>query len=239
MQILRIFILIAILLSNISFATTFLKAPLSQLVEQADSAAEVTLKDKKTFMTKMGVIQTEFTFKVNESFNLNSSDVENDNLKMTMIGGTYEGVTSYIDGAPDFQIGEKSFLLLKKIESKIYLSNFSLGKFNIIVNDGQIFYSSSVFPTDAELGKVSKEKMIEMIKQKFKTSFIPVAPSKLNVKNIKEDKLEFRKPAQELNSDISSEEEASRGLGSMWIFFFLMVGSAAFIWWQLRKGASN
>ena len=209
------------------------------MVEQADSAVEVVLKDKKTFMTKTGIIQTEYTFTILENYNLSYSVLDGEDLKITMIGGTFEGVTSYIDGAPEFKLQEKSFLLLKKIESKLYLSNFSLGKFNIQLKDGEVFYSSSVFPNDEALGKIKKEYMIELIRKKFKSTSQRSIQQNAVVSNTFKNKFDIRKPAQEILSEQSIEEDASRGTGSMWFFFFLMLFSSIFIWWQLKKGVNN
>lgn len=227
--------------SSLAFATTFQKASLVQIISQADSAAEVELKSKKTFMNKMGIIQTEYSFSILENYNVNESDLEFDLLKITMVGGSYEGVTSYIEGAPEFQIGEKSFLLLKKIESKIYLSNFTLGKFKIEASTGETYYSSVVFPDDRELGKIKKEKMIELVKQKFNITFKSDATEK-NTKNythVKNSPLEimptdYRKPAQEIR-----EPGVSLGLSAMWIYFFLVLGAGGGVWWQLSRGARD
>lgn len=228
-------------LSNIALATTFQKASLVQIINQADSAAEVELKSKKTFMNKMGIIQTEYSFNVLENYNLNESDLELGLLKITMVGGSYEGVTSYIEGAPEFQVGERSFLLLKKIESKIYLSNFTLGKFKIQANSGETYYSSVVFPEDTELGKIKKEEMIELVKQKFSITLKTNKAEKNNktythTKNVPLEIMptDYRKPAQEI-----SEPDVGLGLSAMWIYFFLVLGVGGGIWWQLCKGARN
>ena len=147
-------------------ATTFRKIPLSQLIEESTSAAEVKLIHKRAYMNKIGMIFTEHTFQVLEPFNLNQ-DLEGEILKLDLTGGTINGVTSFIDGAPEFNIGEKSFLLLKKIENKLYLSNFTLGKYKILEEDGVTYYQSSVFPSDPEMGKVSKERMLELVRARF------------------------------------------------------------------------
>ncbi len=242
----RYLLLMGLIFSKLTFATTFQKVSLAKMIEEADSAAEVVLKDKKSFMTKMGVIQTEYTFKVNENFNINTFDLDGEDLKFILIGGTYGGVTSFIDGAPEFQVGEKAFVLLKKIEAKIYLSNFTLGKFKVINREGETFYSSVVFPDDPELGNIKKEVMIDLMKQKFKTTFAnPID----NPKDKNKDKIvergsvpkkdELRKPAQDSGVTEGSEAEAAKGQNAMWFFFFLMFGAASFIWWQLRKGVRH
>lgn len=236
----KIFIwaLSAMIITFNSFATTFRPMPLEKLVEESNMAAEVELKSKKSFMNNMGLIFTEYTFSLNESYNLPTSDLDGEFLKVTMTGGTVDGVTSFIDGAPEFSIGEKSFLLLKKIESKIYLSNFTMGKYKIEVKDGQVFYVSSVFPEDAELGRVKKEKMIELVKLKFKLTDINSYKPKTLKETILQDKnqavFEKRMPAQESFEDKSSSD----GVIAMWAFFFLFLCSGFTIWWKLKKGTS-
>ncbi len=115
---------------------------------------------------------TEHSFRVLESYNLEKSELQNHILKLTLTGGTLNGVTSYIDGAPEFVAGERSFLLLKKIDNRLYLSNFTLGKYKVIEEDGKIFYVSTVFPGDPDMGKVSRERMLEVIREKFKISAV-------------------------------------------------------------------
>jgi hypothetical protein len=195
-------------------------------------------------MNKMGMIFTEFSFSVTESYNLDASDLDGDVLKITMTGGTVNGVTSFIDGAPDFSIGEKTFLLLKKNESKMYISNFTMGKYKVLEENGSVFYISSVFPNDNDIGKVKKERMISMVKLKLKITRAPESDSRFqpalplkNNKNLFQRKVqsEIRSPAQESNEDVSLEND---GLIAMWVFFGLFVSSGITIWWKLKKGVS-
>jgi hypothetical protein len=170
--------------------------------------------------------------------------LDGDVLKITMTGGTVNGVTSFIDGAPDFSIGEKTFLLLKKNESKMYISNFTMGKYKVLEENGSVFYISSVFPNDNDIGKVKKERMISMVKLKLKITRAPESDSRFqpalplkNNKNLFQRKVqsEIRSPAQESNEDVSLEND---GLIAMWVFFGLFVSSGITIWWKLKKGVS-
>ncbi len=223
-------------------ATTFQAMPLDKLVEESNGAAEVELKEKKSFMNKMGMILTEYTFNLGESYNVDNSDLDGDVLKITMTGGTVNGVTSFIDGAPDFAVGEKSFLLLKRIESKMYISNFTLGKYKILDEGGQLYYVSTVFPNDSDIGKVKKERMIDMIKLKYKMVRIPEGDPRVqpfeegSVKGLfkKQPDFEKRAPAQEDDQPKASED----GLIAMWAFFALLATTGFTIWWKLRKGVS-
>lgn len=205
----KVWIVLVLVIANVSFATMFFPLPLEKQVEEATAAAEVRLASSRVFKNSTGTIMTEYRFDVVEAYNLSPDDLENNQLMLAMPGGTYEGITSMVDGAPVFKSGERSFLLLKKVESKIYLSNFTLGKYKIQKYEGKEYYVSEVFPMDQNIGRISKEKMVELMKTKWRTSF---APEKRNVQPVvakvppapdKEFKFEKREPAQEA---IANEE---------------------------------
>lgn len=168
------FAILFIVVQNICFATLFSPLPFDKQVEEATSAVEVVLENSKVFKNASGLIMTEYSFDVLESYNLSDDELDNQKLKLSMPGGTYDGITSMVDGAPRFTKNEKSFLLLKKIDSKIYLSNFTLGKFKIEDHGGKTFYVSDVFPMDPNIGRIAKEKMVELMKTKWRiTLMIP------------------------------------------------------------------
>lgn len=237
------FILASYMFVSDGEATVFRPISLEKLIEESNGAAEVELKSKKSFMNNNGMIFTEYSFLVLESYNLETSDLEGDFLKLQMVGGTVNGVTSYIDSAPEFEVGEKSFLLLKKIESKIYLSNFTMGKYKVQTSEGKPYYISSVFPNDEDLGKVAKERMIALVKLKFKITEKLKDEKKENLvvevlKNDKENQSSVtaskRSPAQIRNK---LDESSGDGLRVMWFFFSLFTISAITIWWKLKNGA--
>ena len=226
------------MISHKSFATLFHAIPLEQMIEESSSGAEVELITKKTYKNKFGIIMTDFSFKVMEGYNLNESDMDNNVLTISMSGGTIDGITSYIDSAPEFSIGEKSFLLLKKIESRFYLSNFTMGKYKIEEINGEIYYISTVFPLDKDLGRVKKERMIDLMKLKFKISRAP-EPDSFTPKDHSIEKtdskrmtsLEERKPAQAKAHEKQEFYEVIMG------FFSLFIVSGLMVWWKFKKGA--
>jgi hypothetical protein len=196
-----------VLFINDSYATLFVPLPIDKQVEEANAAAEVKLESARSFRDDRGMTMTEYRFNVLDSFSLAPEDLDAGQLVMTMMGGTFEGMTSYIDGAPKFQIGKRNFLLLKKIQSKYYLSNFTLGQYDIVLVDGKDVLVSEVFPQDPKVGRISKEKMIELIKEKWKISHFLApkeSPSQMKIVNNKmvasppnAPKIEARSPAQD------------------------------------------
>lgn len=233
------FAVLIMIVQNVSFATMFTPLPFDTQVEEATSAVEVKLENTKVYKNASGLIMTEYSFNVLESYNLADDDLENQKLKLSMPGGTYNGITSMIDGAPQFNKDERSFLLLKKIDSKNYLSNFSLGKFKIQNYEGKTYYVSEVFPMDPKIGRISKDKMIELMKNKWKitlmipkiipayeTASTPVAEMRPLIKSVHD--LE-REPAQE--ESISNEGVPVFFWSAIALFAFFF----SFIFFKLGK----
>ncbi len=215
----KFLLLFLLLMFNVSFATMFAPLPFDKQVEEATSGAEVKLTSSRVFKNESGLIMTEYSFDVLESHNVDSDDLENQKLKLTMPGGTYNGMTSMIDGAPQFAMEEKSFLLLKKIENKIYLSNFSLGKFKIQEFEGKTYYVSEVFPMDPKIGRISKDKMLDLMKTKWKTSYVPLNFPKME--NVKEAEQEFaRVPPAPISAGIEKREPAQEMVPSFGVPYF-------------------
>ncbi len=154
-----------------SMATMFIPLPIDKQVDEATSAVEAKLSSSRVFKNESGQTVTEYSFDVLKSYNFSSNESENKQLKLTMLGGTYNGITSKIDGAPQFNENEKTFLLLKTVDSKIYLSNFTLGKYKIQEIDGKTYYVSEVFPLNPQIGRITQNKMIELMEKKWKVSF--------------------------------------------------------------------
>ena len=108
-----IVVLISVLLSVVlttAKATQFVPLTIEKQVEEADFAVEASLQSVKVFKNSSGFITSHYTFVVNEGFGFSDSK-----FYLDLPGGTLDGVTTAIDGAPHFAEGEKTFLLLKKI----------------------------------------------------------------------------------------------------------------------------
>lgn len=232
-----VLILAMLFMQSFCWATMFFPLPFEKQVEEASSGVEVRLGSSRVFKNAQGIIMTEYSFDIIEAYNLSNDDLENQKLKLTMPGGSFEGITSVIDGAPEFRVEEKSFLLLKKINSKIYLSNFTLGKFKIQEHEGKTYYVSEVFPMDANIGRIQKEKMIELMRNKWKTSFTDKPGELLKIASgtpkleplsvfLKND--ERRQPAQEV--------EVSRKVPFFfWSSLLILLFFFTFIFFKLSK----
>lgn len=158
-------IFVSLIFANIANATQFLPISIENQIKEADFAVEATLDSLKVYKNINGLVVSQYNFLVNEGFGTNDKEI-----RLEIPGGTLDGVTTLIESGPVFNVKEKTFLLLKKIESKIYLSNFTMGEYKIINIDGKTFYRSLVFAHDAALGMVTKEKMRKLLLEKWESA---------------------------------------------------------------------
>ena len=134
-------IFIGILFSN-SLKGQMIDLTLEELVKNSNHIVHCKLKKMDSYINKDAKgIYTDIYF---ENINSVKGDIKkSENIRITIYGGTYNGITTYSPHYPSFNINEESILFLNKIESKIpeitkyaiYGSYF--GKFDIL-NDKSI-----------------------------------------------------------------------------------------------------
>ena len=210
-----------LLFINVSNATLFVPLSFEKQVEEANSAAEVKLDNSRSFRDERGMIMTEYRFNISESYNLAAEELDGGQLVITMLGGTVDGVTTSIDGAPKFEAGKRNFLLLKKIQSKFYLSNFTLGQYEIVIADGKEMLVSEVFPLDPKVGRIAKDKLVEIIKEKWKISSTLESKSSLVIANLDEKKVNERAESAKIEARSPAQDESTPE------------GTPLFFWWAL------
>jgi hypothetical protein len=160
--------LIIFCLGSNARTTTFIPISLDQQVESSNAAAEVQLINTKVFKNIENRITTEYEFKVISPINLEANNFKNGILKLNLPGGSLNGIHMVISGAPSFANNEKAFLLLKLVNNEAYLSNYSVGKFNIQKINGEEFLVNEVFPKTPGVGMIKKSAMIKKLEDRFK-----------------------------------------------------------------------
>ncbi len=162
MRILKLIQFFFVLVSTAIGATTFIPASIEKQIESASFGIEAELLKKTPFKNDNGFIYTRHEFKVIEAF---GTDIEF--LSLELPGGTLGDLGTAVEGAPQFKNGVKYFLLIKEIENKFYLSNFTLGQYEIQRIGDQIYYVSSVFPFDKTIGRINKEHFKKLMFEKW------------------------------------------------------------------------
>jgi len=211
-------------------ATVFMPASIEKQVEQASFGVEVELIKSVPYKNGNGFIYTRQDFQVHESFGESL-----DYLSLDLPGGVIGEVGTAVDGSPQFKKGMRYFLLIKEIENKYYLSNFTLGQYEIQKIGNQTYYVSTVFPFDKEIGRVKKEKFIEIMNSKW--NLVSVKETSLTVEKNVVKKIVHSK------ANGKDEKNNSRDLASTsdvvdfekWIIYFLCFICASISFSFLRR----
>lgn len=167
-----LFTVIFSIISFSSFPTTFIPLEFSQQLKESDGAVLARYVERDQRRISSGMIVTEATFKLVEGTEINTDRIlPSKILSVVYPGGIFEGDSYFVSGAPDFKKGELYLLLLKETHYGYTLSNFSLGKYNTIVEGQDLFFSSSVFPNDEKLRKLSYDEVNTALANYLGSSF--------------------------------------------------------------------
>lgn len=232
--------LLVMIFSGSVWATMYLPTSIDRQIEEATSGAEVSLSSSRVYKNGQGAIATEYRFDVLEAYNLKSEDLQNGQLLITLPVGSYQGVTSSIEGAPNFKEHQRIFLLLKKSQGKMYLSNFSMGMYQLEQKENQTHYVSVVFPKTSPDAVIEKTHMIELMNEKWKFSHKETAPSKLKVTELSQKKtLPAFKPRPSEGRLPAQEQDYERVPFSFWLSTFLLIAFFSMFFFKLNQHKSE
>ncbi len=146
-------------------ATTFIPLPFEKQLESSDFLIEASLIDSESFKTVVGHVSTKYRFKIHKLFS--EKELALNEIELVLPGGSIGGITTRVDGSPTFKQEHSVFLLIKTIEGRHYLSNFTLGKYEKVEIDGESYFVNEVFPSLKNIGKISETDFFELIKKRW------------------------------------------------------------------------
>ena len=170
---LRLFLGIFTAFVGISVAegTSFTVVPLETQVQNAEGV--IWGKFRGSASKKVaGNIVTEADFELMAVSGIMPSEIVNkNNFKIIYPGGIWQGIVYATLGAPRFGKNEEVVLFVTKGPYGYQLANLGLSKYLVIRNNQEkIFLRNSIFPEHPELGKVSLEKLNDLLEDRFQQS---------------------------------------------------------------------
>lgn len=145
---------ITLLMSSQLMATVFTKIPVQEQIKEADGILVGHFLKQKSLKLEDGMIATQMFFKISREYGLQSDMFGLDEVIVHYPGGTFEGMTSKIDGIPHFIAGEKVAIFTKNIENRYWGLNLGYGTFRVVNYGNQIMLVNSIFPSDGKIGQV-------------------------------------------------------------------------------------
>lgn len=123
---------------SLAHATTFVKTTLKEMCSLSSDIVIARVNSMQSYLRpEQRRIFTDVELEVDEM--LKGQFQKRDRIKLTMYGGTVDGITTIVVGAADFTIGERSVLFLLERQSSQFGRNFvvvgmSHGKFDIFLD---------------------------------------------------------------------------------------------------------
>lgn len=220
-------ILLTLLMPVVSSATIFKKVDTNHQIKEADGIIIGQYLKSKSIRLEDGSIATQMYFKMEKEFGLRSDFFGMDEVIIHYPGGTLDGITTHVDGVPEFVMGEKIALYTKSIQNRYWGMNMGLGSYKVVNYGSDILLINSVFPNDARMGQVKLPEFERMVRA-IKGTSMKVVQSTQYIEN--PDSIVARVPAsvsegknRSLASKIEDGEnsEESHGVNPLWLLGFL------------------
>lgn len=226
--------LFAFILFSLSFSvhgTTFYPLSIDKQLEESDAVLR-GIHLGSTVKRINNKIFTEHSFKIVSSSGIAQGSIYNRNdFKVYSLGGSYAGLTRFIEGSPKFKKDGESILVLKKAPYGYIVNNLSLGQYEIFWENNRQYLKSKIFPTHPKLGQISLQYfdglVDEIIGEKLKKPLLDKYIHQKKVSNYKGNKnrKDRRAPAGS-NKNKSSNENDESGLFWPMVIFAILGGWA-------------
>lgn len=112
-----------------AIATTFRIQPIENQIKEADGLFQGNFLRKKTIALEDGRLATQMIFKMSKEVGLQSDFFGMDEVIVHYPGGTLNGITSQVDGVPEFVSGEKVVLFIRNVDNRYWGLNLGYGSF--------------------------------------------------------------------------------------------------------------
>lgn len=169
---------------GISFA---LKATILEPIpfeEQLDGGENKIIHGKFNFSSYKRVgkkIVTEFSFTVENQVGSRVGEIfSTSDYRVSVPGGVWLDQVVYVPGVPKFKKGEEVILIIKRGKLGKTIANLSLGKYNVLKEDGVTYVQNSVYPKHPEFGKQRWESFQAKVANVYGSSLAAVKFNKVS-----------------------------------------------------------
>lgn len=145
-------------------ATSFHPVSVEKLITSSDAILVGDFLEAKTVMLEDGLIATEARFKLEQEWGLHAEEYGMSEVIVFFPGGTFEGKTTHVDGAPHFVVGEKNVLMLHAAQDgSLWVQGLASGTFKVVKVGPQRILINPVFPSHPTLGRFPLERFHQIV----------------------------------------------------------------------------
>jgi hypothetical protein len=158
--------------------TVMIPLSVDDQIKESDGVIQARFVGQLSRKLPSGDVVTEGSFRLIKSVGLETSVIVNSpEFKLSWPGGSWEGITWSIEGAPVFQQGEEAVIILKRRPWGYQIVNLSQGKYKLRNEGDDAVLVNEAFPQHPLYGKISYREFEDYIKKKFGSDFRDVPDS--------------------------------------------------------------
>lgn len=149
---------------------SYIYSSLDSQLRDSDAVVSGVITGSQFVRSADGEVFTKYSLRLKKVSGINENNIyASDSFSFVVPGGDWQGIRYQISGAPLFEEGEETLLLLKKKSGEFTPLNLGMGKYSYKRIDGAEYLQSSVFPNHPELGKISLKEIEKKIDLRFGT----------------------------------------------------------------------
>lgn len=229
-------VILLVALTSTSLATTMIPIPIKDKLEDTDAVIVGKVVSKTFKRHPVLNVVTEAKLEIEKAVGIdNNSHHSNKFIGVTYPGGTWAGMTYAFPGTPNFEIGEKTAVMVKKNAGSLFVHHLGGGKFNFFKKDGKEYLRAEVYADKEGVGLISFNKFEKVLREShFQKGLSAVSlkreiyVAKGNSEKLVNANLSGRQPAsvKENNRKIASVEKEKRNdiTRGFLIAIFIMMG---------------
>lgn len=186
----RAFLLLALLIVNPAFSTTFKLQSVDQQVQESDGIMIGHYLKSKSVKLENGKIATQMIFQMKKEHGLQSELFGMDEVIIHYPGGKVGDLRMEVQGTPRFVAGEQVVIFIKSVRDRYWGMNLGMGSYKVVSYGNDAMMINTLFPEDPKMGQMKLadfEKMVRVLKgSQLKTVSAPAyLPENAEEKNLR------------------------------------------------------
>jgi len=139
-------------------STTFIVTPIEVHIEKASGIIHGQVLATTAKKLPDGKIVTQVSLSLLATSGIENGEiVSKNNFQVLTLGGSWNGVRRYVEGSPEFKVGEEVVLFVNKADFGFALSNLGLGKYVVKEVEKRKVLVNSILPENPLIGKLDFE----------------------------------------------------------------------------------
>ncbi len=150
-----------------AWATTFVPLPLEKMLVPADAILVGDFLRSQAVVLEDGTVATEAHFRIEREWGVNAAEYGISEVKVYYPGGSPIGHDAvWIEGAPQFVVGEKNVLLMRQHDDgRLWVQGLAMGTFRVVRVGATSLLVNAIFPDNVALSQIPMEAFLKEVSE--------------------------------------------------------------------------